>query len=372
MQSNRCFLNFFFKWFMWTATVFLLITNCEAGKISEGESLFNFIRAVDPKNMLKIAWNESIRHPCLHQWKGIKCSLHSSYITEIWLESLELSGKLDWGSLCRIPLLQVVSLADNQIQGRISESISNCKSLTALNLSSNLLSGKLPLSLSKMKNLKNLDISNNPFMRSPTSLPKYSTESNALAENTTESPSISLEISKSNDGTKHMDVDFMPLILGIGFFILFGIFASRRAAKLANEKEILKFLADSPITSPAAKTTQDLEKAEEKKSELVFFVEEKQRFELEDLFEGAADIQSQNMCSSLYKVTLKNNAIFVVKRLKKLKVSFEEFGRTMKIIGELKHPNILPLVGYHSSDEQRLLIYNYQRNGSLLALLQSK
>lgn len=357
---------------MWTATVFLLLTNCKGGKISESESLFNFIRAVDPKNMLKIAWNESIRHPCLHQWKGIKCSLHSSYITEIWLENLELNGKLDLDSLCRIPFLQVVSLADNQIQGKISESISNCKSLTTLNLSSNLLSGKLPLSLSKMKNLKSLDISNNPFTQSPTSLPKYSTESNALAENTTETYSISPESSNSNDETKHMDWDLMPVILGVGFFFLFSIFASRRAAKLANEKEVLKFLADSPITSSAAKTTQDLEKAEEKKSELVFFAEEKQRFKLEDLFEGAADLQTQNMCSSLYKVTLKNNAIFVVKRLKKLKVSFEEFRRTMKMIGELKHPNILPLVGYHSSDEEKLLIYDYQRNGSLLALLQSK
>ncbi|PQM34344.1 putative inactive receptor kinase [Prunus yedoensis var. nudiflora] len=43
----------------------------------------------------------------------------------------------------------------------------------------------------------------------------------------------------------------------------------------------------------------------------------------------------------------------------------------MRQIGNLKHPNILPLVGYNSSNEEKLLIYKFQTNGSLLNLLQS-
>lgn len=71
-------------------------------------------------------------------------------------------------------------------------------------------------------------------------------------------------------------------------------------------------------------------------------------------------------------VKLKNNAIYAVKRLKKLKVSFEEFALTMGKIGNLKHQNILPLIGYNSTDEEKLLIYRYQKNGSLLTLFESK
>ena len=75
--------------------------------------------------------------------------------------------------------------------------------------------------------------------------------------------------------------------------------------------------------------------------------------------------------SSLYKVKL-GNILYAVKRLKKLQVSFEEFGQTMTQIGNLKHPNILPLVGYNSTDEEKLLTYKYQSSGSLLNLLEGK
>jgi hypothetical protein len=128
-------------------------------------------------------------------------------------------------------------------------------------------------------------------------------------------------------------------------------------------------LSSSQNTTPKAKEEV---KAVERRSELVFFVEEQERFKLEDLLEATADLQNQTICSTLYKVILKNSSLFAVKRLKKLQVSFEEFGQTMIQIGNLRHPNILPLVGYHSTNEEKLFIYNYQSNGSLLNLLEGK
>ncbi|KAF6145033.1 hypothetical protein GIB67_013384 [Kingdonia uniflora] len=128
---------------------------------------------------------------------------------------------------------------------------------------------------------------------------------------------------------------------------------------------------DEPSVKISAVKDGEETKTGEHQSELVFFIEEHERFKIEDLLESAADLQGQTLCSSLYKVTLKNNAVFAVKRLKKLMVSFEEFGDTMKQIGKLKHPNILSLVGYHSSNEERLLIYRYQKRGSLLTLLEN-
>ena len=106
----------------------------------------------------------------------------------------------------------------------------------------------------------------------------------------------------------------------------------------------------------------------------MFFVEEHERFILEELLEATADLQSQTVCSSLYKVVLKNSALYAVKRLKQLQVSFEEFSQTMIQIGSLKHPNILPLVlvGYHSINEEKLFICKYQSQGSLLNLLEGK
>ena len=112
-------------------------------------------------------------------------------------------------------------------------------------------------------------------------------------------------------------------------------------------------------------------KPKERCSELVFFVEERERFRLDELFEATADLHSQTPSSSLYKVKL-GNIVYAVKRLKKLQVSVEEFGQKLRQIGNLKHPNILPLVGYNSTDEEKLIIYKYQSSGSLLHLLEGK
>lgn len=89
--------------------------------------------------------------------------MQANAITEIRLERLNLSGRIDGESLRKLQKLHVLSLADNFIRGIIPDSISNCAALTHLNLSSNLLSGGVPFALSKMKNLKSLNISNNYF-----------------------------------------------------------------------------------------------------------------------------------------------------------------------------------------------------------------
>nr|TKR91533.1 hypothetical protein D5086_0000222250 [Populus alba] len=145
----------------------------------------------------------------------------------------------------------------------------------------------------------------------------------------------------------------VPLAFGIVFLSVLAYFVNKKFSDSAKEREILKSLAHSPQKTPPPVPQEDL-KPKERCSELVFFVEEKERFGLDDLFEATADLQSQTPSSSLYKV------------------SFEEFGQTMRQIGTLKHPNILPLVGYNSTDEEKLLIYKYQSSGSLLNLLEAR
>jgi hypothetical protein len=65
------------------------------GQSSESESLFNFIKAVDPQNVLGIGWNGLVPHPCLHKLMGVKCNSQCTTIVEIRLENLNLSGIVD-------------------------------------------------------------------------------------------------------------------------------------------------------------------------------------------------------------------------------------------------------------------------------------
>ncbi|KAL5731402.1 hypothetical protein ACHQM5_004134 [Ranunculus cassubicifolius] len=161
----------------------------------------------------------------------------------------------------------------------------------------------------------------------------------------------------------------LAVIIILAIFSLFIFYLGRRAATLVKGAKEQKLLEDSSIKILALKDGEETKSGEER-AELVFFVEH-ERFKIQDLLESAADLQGQSLCSSLYKVQLKNKILFSVKRLKKLQVSIEEFGSTMNRIGNLKHPNILSLIAYYSSNEEKLLVYRYQNNGSLLSLLEN-
>ncbi|WKA12580.1 hypothetical protein VitviT2T_029953 [Vitis vinifera] len=367
---------------IWVVFSSLLVMVCEGGQLLKSQFFFNFIQAVDPENILGIGWNGSLPHPCMLQRKGVKCNSQAEAIVDIRLENLNLSGIIDADSLCKLPFLRVVSLAKNLIRGSIPESISLCTSLTYLNLSSNLLNGSVPGALTGMKNLRSLDISHNHLLGKipdfDKHLYKFSLKSNEFLVNETRSlvtmsqgPSPKPETSEArHEKGIRIWASYAPVVICIGFFLLFAFFVNKKAVRSAKEKEILKSLGASPLKSPRTKTTDEV-KPEKACSELVFFVGEHARFRLEDLLESAADLQSQSLCSSLYKVTLKNDAVYAVKRVRKLQGGFEEFGQTMRRIGNLRHPNILPLVCYNSSKEEKLLIYNYQRNGSLQTLLEN-
>lgn len=128
------------------------------------------------------------------------------------------------------------------------------------------------------------------------------------------------------------------------------------------------------LDSPMKKATSEgrLKGGDNNNSELVFFVEDHERFKLEDLLRATADLRSENFWSSLFKVKFENNVEYAVKRLKNLQVSCDEFREILKQISKVKHQNILSLVGYRSTKEEKLIIYKYQSNGSVLNLLNGK
>ncbi|XP_022717664.1 probable inactive receptor kinase At2g26730 [Durio zibethinus] len=380
MQRRGGF-DMFLKGLICIAIVPLLTTVCIGGELNESKSFFSFIRSVDPQNKLGTQWNELSQNPCLYKFEGVKCNLQATSILEIRLENLNLSGVIDADALCKLQNLQVLSLARNLIHGTIPRSISSCTRLRYLNLSSNSLSGRVPWTLTKLKYLKSLDISNNhltpisPHIKHEFKhVYTYSKEPIALKRdshlNTTgqvhEQPAANPN--DSSDSNNLLST-ILPIFLSIGFLFVFLYYMRRRDDRKKKEKEMLTALKESPLKLPSVNAIEEV-KPEDKHQELVFFVEDHESFTLDDLLEASADLQNQSLCSNLYKVILKNNTTYAVKRLKKLQVSFEEFGQTMRQIGNLKHRNILPLVGYNCTEEEKLLFYKYQNNGSLLNFLQ--
>lgn len=360
---------------------------------SESDSFFSFLKAIDHNNVLNISnivVSSSLpppQHPCLIKLNGVRCNSNATNIVEIRLDNLNLSGIFDANSLCKLQKLKFVSLANNNIRGTIPSSILHCRKLVHLNVTNNQLSGRLPKALTRLKYLKSLDVSNNNFSSKEeyrnlftnylAPISKLETKNDVVTIQPTPSP-LTYNTNENSKKPWYTNIEILVgLVLGIGLILSSLYFIVKKSSKLMElESDVKK----SHIVSPIKKVTthevkikgRDINSNNNNDSELVFFVEDHERFKLEDLLRAKADLRSENFWSSLFKVKLENDVEYVVKRLKNLQVSCDEFGETLRKISKVKHSNILQLVGYRSTKEEKLIIYKYQSNGSLLNLLNGK
>ncbi|KAL2552616.1 putative inactive receptor kinase [Forsythia ovata] len=294
------------------ASITLLVTSYNGGKFSESTLLLNFIRAVDPENVLRIERNRIVSDPCSYKWKGVKCNSRGTTTIEIRLGNLNLTGILDVESLCKLPNLVVLSLAGNSIKGTIPDSISKCKSLTYLDLNRNSLSGSIHVALTKLKSLRRLDNSRNHLTGQVTtcrSIKKNRASLSTFQENvprkalSESSPDTNLEIEHHKSHTKRGL--WILLCIGIVILVLVLLFMITRAIKRARDKKILKALANTPSKIPPIKAANEVQ-PQERRTELMFFVEPNKRFKLEYLLEATAGLRTEGICNSLYIVHHKN------------------------------------------------------------------
>ena len=92
-------------------------------------------------------------------------------------------------------------------------------------------------------------------------------------------------------------------------------------------------------------------------------------FDLEDLLRASAEVLGKGSVGTAYKAILESGSIVAVKRLKDVTIERKEFEQQMDHVGKLKHENLVPLIAYYYSKEEKLLVNEYMTNGSLSALL---
>lgn len=108
---------------------------------------------------------------------------------------------------------------------------------------------------------------------------------------------------------------------------------------------------------------------------LAFCAGEAQLYTLDQLMKATAELLGRGTMGSTYKAVLDNRLIVCVKRLDAAKLdgtSREFFEQHMESVGGLRHPNLVPLRAYFQAKEERLLVYDYQPNGSLFSLIHGK
>ncbi|KAI3458300.1 hypothetical protein Pfo_014963 [Paulownia fortunei] len=92
-------------------------------------------------------------------------------------------------------------------------------------------------------------------------------------------------------------------------------------------------------------------------------------FDVKDAYLASAKLLGRGTFGSAYMAAMDNGVRIVVKRLKSVSISEPDFKRHMYIVGNVRHENVAALRAYYSSEDERLMLYDYYNKGSVYALL---
>ncbi|KAL9262254.1 putative inactive receptor kinase [Drosera capensis] len=111
-----------------------------------------------------------------------------------------------------------------------------------------------------------------------------------------------------------------------------------------------------------------------KSGSLVFCAGESEAYTVEQLMRASAELLGRGTMGTTYKAVLDESRLIVcVKRLDAARMSAgagkDGFVRHMESVGGLRHPNLVPLRAYFQAKEERLIVFDYQANGSLCSLI---
>lgn len=259
------------------------------------------------------------------------------------------------------PRIEILNLRNNSFSGNVFQSVP--ANLSSLDLSYNQLSGPIPPALAAR--FPNAFAGNLGLCGPPTS--------NLCPGNPTSSSRHSSRLS-----TRSIIIIVVATVLGLLFLLLLlGLLAylyrrrnrRRPGADQTLEEHGLRRAGSSKLVLSAA-TGGGGAIADSDRAELIFVEGAPYKFDLEDLFRASADILGKGTLGTSYRARLGSGDVVVVKRLKDVKdMPRTEFEKQMTVLGQIRHPNLLPLRAYYWARDEKLLVYDYMFTGSLASVL---
>ncbi|KAL1547910.1 actin-regulating kinase prk1 [Salvia divinorum] len=363
-------------------------------------------------------------------WIGVLCE--NGTVRGLQLHGMSLEGAIDVDALALLPNLKVlvfsrngfggplpnlaalpnvraVSLSNNKMSGAIpANAFVGMSALALLDLDNNRFSGEIPKSLAGLPALQELMLQNNRFKGGlpqfrEGQMKNFSVANNALAGKIP--PGLSHLDTSAFSGNKDLcgkplllcpdhplrlsvvTIVMMSIVVAAALAALVAVIpilcrARRRRRDLGQDPDKLARAAVLvpgpdpermergecrghclPLTSVVRKSGGNVVR-------MTFLREDRDTFDMTDLLKASAEILGSGVFGSTYKAALTERQSVVVKRYRHMgNVTREDFQEHMQRLGNLRHPNVVPLVAFYYRREEKLLVYDYVDKTSLAALL---
>ncbi|KAJ8765588.1 hypothetical protein K2173_014710 [Erythroxylum novogranatense] len=303
---------------------------------------------------------------------------------------LDLSYNLLSGSIPKkigtMSYLYILNLGHNSIEGNIPEELGNLKGLNILDLSSNRLQGLIPQSLTDLSLLTEIDMSNNDLTGMIPEMGQFETFSARNFINNSGLCGIPLppcgagSATGANSGHQKSHRRQASLAGSVAMGLLFSLFCIfafiivyvEMKKRKKKKDSTLDVYIDSHSHSGAATANWKLTGTREALSiNLATFEKPLRKLTFADLLDATNGFHNDSLIGSggfgdVYKAQLKDGSIVAIKKLIHISGQGDrEFMAEMETIGKIKHRNLVPLLGYCKVGEERLLVYEYMKFGSL-------
>ncbi|KAK1404239.1 putative leucine-rich repeat receptor-like protein kinase [Heracleum sosnowskyi] len=364
----------------------------------ERDALIQLREMMNSSANLHAKWTGVPCHKNQTNWNGIACE--NWHVTHLVLENIQLAGSLPPAFLQNLTFLTKLSFRNNSVYGQLPN-LTNLINLEQVFLSKNSFSGSIPFHYIQLPRLKSLELEENvlvgeipPFDQE--SLVEFNVSQNHLSGLIPETrvlesfgdssydhnsglcgkivgqpcPVLPPAPSPSSTPSKHkkkkvLKAYIIALIAAAAVAIpllVILVFMCYRKRALRKQKSSNK-QGNKMIWSSSA---DDLSKI----IELEFLDKERPAFNLDDLLRASAEVLGKGRLGTTYKALLENAPAVAVKRLKEMNsLSKKDFVQQMKLLGQMRHENIVHIVSFYFSKEEKLVVHEFVPDGSLFHLL---
>ncbi|KAK8627336.1 hypothetical protein V6N13_134949 [Hibiscus sabdariffa] len=327
------------------------------------------------------------------QLTGVSCwNEKENRIISLHLPSMKLSGQLpDSLKYCRS--LQILDLSNNSLSGPIPNDICSwLPYLVHLDLSGNLLSGSIPPQIVDCKFLNDLVLADNKLTGSiPYELARLDRLKRFSVAGNDLSGSIPSDLAKFGEGDfdgnhglcgkplsecgglngKNLGIIIIAGVTGaavsliVGFAIWWWFFLRAGAGEQRKKSYGVEGKDDSSWI--------ELLKSH-KLIQVSLFQKPLNKIKLADLMAATNNFDADNAIISTrtgvsYKAVLPDGSALAIKRLSACKLTEKQFRSEMNRLGQLRHPNLVPLLGFCVVEDERFLVYKHMPNGTLYSQL---